>query len=350
MAARLETWLGGRLDASPTVTVFDRSHSAGFSSETVPFRLTRSDPGGPRGEDLVLRLPPTPDAFPLFPTYDLDRQVRAMRLVGERSDVPVPAIRWYEPDPGPLGAPFVVMERIEGVAVPDMPPYVFGSWLTEASDEQRRLVERAMVDVLAGIHGVDGPTSDLELLELPTRGDTPLGRHIANQRAYYGWIADEAGCRFPVIERTFEWLDERWPDDEGPAVVSWGDARLANVLFLDFEPVAVLDWEAAALGPRELDLGWFLFFHQYFQRVAARYGHRGLPDFLEPARVVAAYEARTGHSVRRLDWFLVYAELRQALTSIRVSSRAMHFGERAAPADPQDLIIDRAHLEEVVGL
>ena len=76
---------------------------------------------------------------------------------------------------------------------------------------------------------------------------------------------------------------------------------------------AVLDWEAAAIGPRELDLGWFLFFHQYYQRVAERYGHAGLPTFLEPHRVADEYEMLTGHAVRDLDWYLVYAELRQAL-------------------------------------
>jgi len=38
-----------------------------------------------------------------------------------------------------------------------------------------------------------------------------------------------------------------------------------------------------------------------------------------------------------MDWYLLYAELLQALTSIRVSSRAIQFGERDAPDDHQDL-------------
>ena len=38
-------------------------------------------------------------------------------------------------------------------------------------------------------------------------------------------------------------------------MLSWGDSRIGNVMYRDFAPVAVLDWEMAPLGPRELDLG-----------------------------------------------------------------------------------------------
>ena len=31
-------------------------------------------------------------------------------------------------------------------------------------------------------------------------------------------------------------------------------ARIGNVMYKDFEPVGVLDWEMAALGPREMDI------------------------------------------------------------------------------------------------
>ena len=49
------------------------------------------------------------------------------------------------------------------------------------------------------------------------------------------------------------WLLEA---DPGPDVLSWGDARIGNIIYAGFEPAAVLDWEMAALGPRELDVSW----------------------------------------------------------------------------------------------
>ena len=94
-----------------------------------------------------------------------------------------------------------------------------------------------------------------------------------------------------------------------------------------------------------MDLGWLLYFHDYFQRLAERTGRPGLPDFLRRDTVLRAMRSAADTRARHLDWYLLYAALRQALTSIRVSSRAIHFGERPEPVDPHDLIMDRAHLE-----
>jgi len=345
----LQEWLGARLHSEelPRLTVLGNPQGAGLSSETVLFDLDWRSDGVNRHGEFVLRLPPPPDAFPLFPRYDLARQVEVMELVANLSDVPVPKVCWLEKDPHALGTEFYVMDRVSGEVAPDSPLYVFGGWLADASADQQRQLEHGMVEVLAGIHGMTPPPKRFSFLEFPVNGETPLSRHVANQQAYYDWVSHEAGARFPLIEETFAWLHERWPL-EGPPVLSWGDARVANVLVRDFRPVAVLDWEAAGRAPREVDLGWMVFFHQYFQRIAERFGYPGMPDFMDRDRVVATYAKLTGHEPVDCDWFLVYAELRQALTSIRVSSRMVAFGERAAPEDPEDLIIERDHLEEVV--
>ena len=60
------------------------------------------------------------------------------------------------------------------------------------------------------------------------------------------------------------------------------------------------------------------------------------------------YESRTGYRPQNIEWFLAYAALRQALTSIRVVDRAVFFKERAEPDDPTDLIMDRVRLESIV--
>ena len=345
----LRAWLQQALasDTAPEVTLLGGPSGAGLSSETVLFDVAYQREGEPGFGRYALRLPPPPDAFPLFPRYDLERQARVMRLVRERSSVEVPAVPWFEPDTTTLGVPFMVMERADGVVASDMPPYVFGGWLLDASEAEQRRVEAGMVRILAGIHDVDLADEEAGFLDFPVAGRTPLERHVANQWAYYEWISDHAGARFPIIERTFAQLRSSWPV-EGPAAISWGDARLANVMFDDFEPAAVLDWEAAALAPREVDLGWLVFFHRYFQRVAERFDHKGMPEFMQCEAVVAAYQDAAGYQINDFEWYLLYAELRQALTSIRVSSRAVHFGERDMPDDPQDLILDREHLEEVV--
>jgi aminoglycoside phosphotransferase (APT) family kinase protein len=345
IVAALSGWLQGKLapDARFELEVLGGPSGGGFSSETVLFDLVLD--GARSG--YVLRLPPPVDAFPLFPWYDLERQVGAMRLVRDRTHVPIPAVPWFEPDPSVLGAPFFVMERIDGEAPADVPPYVLDGWVLATTRNQRFRMQAGVVHAIAGIHETPARHDELAFLEFDEPGDTPLRRHVAHQRTYYDWIRD--GHTFAVVEALFRWLDAHWPEDEGDTVVSWGDSRLANVLFRDAEPVAVLDWEAVALGPRELDLGWLVFFADYFQRIATRYGQPGLPGFFERTEVEGEYARASGHDPRDFDWYLAYAALRQALTSIRVAMRAVHFGEREPPTDVNDLIADRDHLEKILS-
>jgi aminoglycoside phosphotransferase (APT) family kinase protein len=337
--ASLAVWLQAELNEPVSLRVLGGPSGAGFSSETVLFDIVE----GPHRGPYVLRMPPPADSFPLFPSYDLSRQSSAMRLVHERTTVPVPRVPWIESDPSPLGAPFFVMDRIDGVAASDVPLYVLEGWLLDASADDRVRAEAGVVRAIAGIHDLEAPAPELARFELDESGSSPLQRHVGHQRRYYDWLRGEQ--RFALIESTFAWLDTHWPERDGRSSLSWGDARVANILFREGEPVAVLDWESVAVGPRELDVAWLIFFHAYFQGIAESMGHTGLPEFLRRDNVVAAYTDITGYEPQDLDWYLAYAALRQALVSIRVSTRAVHFGEREQPDDPQDLIMVRSHLE-----
>src|SRR5687767_6308980 len=114
----------------------------------------------------------------------MQKQFDVIRLVGERSTVPVPRVRWCETDPSHVGARFFVMDRVEGVVPPDVMPYTFGNnWLFDATRDQQQTLQDAMVDVLAELHRVD--TAGLEFLEYEEPGATHLRRHVANRRAWY---------------------------------------------------------------------------------------------------------------------------------------------------------------------
>ncbi len=95
-------------------------------------------------------------------------------------------------------------------------------------------------------------------------GATPLARNLAKTRAWYEWAATRASTRSPMVDRALGWLEANLPET-GEAVLCWGDARIGNMMYRDFEPVAVLDWEMASIGPRELDASWIVFAHQVFQ-------------------------------------------------------------------------------------
>jgi aminoglycoside phosphotransferase (APT) family kinase protein len=344
---QLTRWLSKHLP-SPTVAAVVAPPTNGMSSETLLFDVEWSEDGRRRSRSLVGRIPPDSSAMPVFPAYDMERQFRVMRLVEEATSVPVPPTLWFESDDSYVGAPFFVMERVEGEVPPDLMPYTFGdNWLFDASKADQDRLQEASIAVLAKLHDL-AADGEAAFLALDAPGDTHLHRHVADQQAYYQWVV--AGInRSPLIERAFGWLDDHWPADEPEAVLSWGDSRVGNIMYRDFEPVAVLDWEMAALGPREIDLGWMIFLHRFFQDLTDQAGLAGMPDFMRRDDAAAAYERLSGHEPRHLDFYTVYAALRHAIVMTRVMRRQVHFGEAAIPDDPDDMILHRSSLESMLA-
>jgi aminoglycoside phosphotransferase (APT) family kinase protein len=280
-------------------------------------------------------------------------QFETIRLVGELTSVPVPVVRWLEADTSLLGTPFFVMDRISGSAPPDNPPYTFGgNWLSEATDEQRRDLQEATIEVIAQLHAIEGAEETFSFLFTPQEtaaGDTPLHRKVARTRAWYDWTVADSGVRSPLVERGFAWLEDNWPKDPGPTVLSWGDSRVGNVLYEDFKPVAVLDWEMAALCPREVDLGWLIYGHRIFQDMSTVFELPGVPTFLDRDEVAAHYEKLTGHTPRNLDFYITYSAIQYAIVFLRTGARSAHFGEIVLPADVDDLLHNREPLERMLA-
>ncbi|WP_328808175.1 phosphotransferase family protein [Nonomuraea antri] len=334
---RVTHWLAGRLGEPVEVSDLERPSSNGMSSETLFFTAS----WGRTRTRCVARLAPAAEAVPVFPSYDLRAQFEIMRLAGEKAGVPAPRALWFEPDPGPLGSPFFVMERADGDVPPDVMPYTFEGWLLEADPREQRRLQDATVEIVAALHETRFTPGELAVL-----GPGGLREHVDDQRAYYWWAHGER--RIPVLERAFAWLESHWPDEPGPDVLTWGDARIGNVMYRDFTPVAVLDWEMAALGPRELDLSWMIFLHRFFQDLTVAMGLPGMPDFMRRDDVCQKYRQITGYEPRDMDFYEMYAALRHGIIMARVWQRRIHFGEQPRPDDPDDLVLHRATIEDLL--
>jgi aminoglycoside phosphotransferase (APT) family kinase protein len=340
VGAELQRWASANVGPDARVTNA-ASPGNGMSSETVLFEMAAAG----EQERYAARLAPSSDVYPVFPEYDIERQAKCMQLVRAHTDVPAPEVRWVELDPKWLGTPFLVMSRIDGDAPPDIPPYVFGGWVAEAAPEQRAAMQRRTLEVLVELHALTPDNADLAFLARPQRGQSALAQQLGHERWYYEWARE--GVSYPLIDRTFAWLDAYLPP-EGETVLNWGDARVGNVLYRDFTPVAVLDWEMATIGPREVDLAWMIFLHEFFHDMAVRFGMPGMTDFLQRASVIAEYEELSGHTVQHLDWFEVFAALRFAIVSVRTSTRGIAYGVMEKPHDLDDLIMFRGLLEQML--
>jgi aminoglycoside phosphotransferase (APT) family kinase protein len=342
--AALTDWLAGRLPAgsAPEVTELT-APPTGQSSETLLFTATWDENGTRQERRLVARVAPAAMDMPVFPSYHMEREFRVIRSVAELTAVPVPEAVWVEPDPAPLGTPFYIMSRVDGL-VPDDILYNSSGWLFEASAQEQRRLQESTIAAVAALHAVPDPARTLGFLEFPHDGDTALRRHVAHAQAWYDYAISHGG-RCELIERGFRWLDDNWPASPGATVLSWGDARVNNVIYQAFTPVALLDWEMAGLAPREVDIAWLVGSHLIFQDIAALFGSPGLPGFLHLADVGTQYEAATGHALRDIGFYLTYTEIQWATVLILAGLRRVHFGEQPMPDDVTDLAINRGSLE-----
>ncbi|BBX21822.1 putative aminoglycoside phosphotransferase [Mycolicibacter terrae] len=349
----MSRWLSTQLPggATPEITVESGVDTNGMSSETIMLTGRWLADGDPVEQRWVMRVAPADEDVPVFPSYRLDHQFEVMRRVGELTDVPVPKVRWIEPTGEVLGRPFFLMDRIDGQVPPDVMPYTFGSnWFADAAAEQQRTLQDTTVEVLAKLHAIPNAATTFDFLDEGRSGESALQRHFAHIRDWYEFAVPDIG-RSPLLDRTIAWLEANWPPDAaaGETVLCWGDSRVGNVLYRDFRPVAVLDWEMVALGPRELDVSWVIFAHLVFEELAGLAGLPGLPQVLREDDVRATYQALTGVELGDLHWFYAYAGLMWAIVFMRTGARRVHFGEMEKPDDPESLFYHAGLLKKLIG-
>jgi aminoglycoside phosphotransferase (APT) family kinase protein len=351
--AALSQWLSTVLpNTTPEITVESGVDANGMSSETILLRGRWLQAGNPVEHNWVARVAPAEADIPVFKHYRLDHQHEVMRLVGELTDVAVPTVRWLESTGDVLGRPFFLMDRVDGLVPPDVMPYTFGgNWLFDAAPEQQRQLQDRTVEVLAKLHSIPNAQQVFGFLQdVDPPGETALHRHFGWLKEWYAFSVPDIGSS-PLVERALAWLEERFPHDVAAAepVLAWGDSRIGNVIYQDFTPAAVLDWEMATVGPREFDVAWISFAHMAFQELSKLAGLPGMPDFLREDDVRATYKGLTGVELGDLAWFYVYSAVVWCCVFMRTGARRVHFGEIERPDDVESLFYHASLLKRLIG-
>ncbi|MGQ0823591.1 MAG: phosphotransferase family protein [Actinomycetota bacterium] len=241
---RLAAWMDAQ-DLAPGAPISVERITTGHSNEV--FRIER---GALR---LVLRRPPR---APLSPTaHDMAREYRLLRAfadpVGWRARVPVPVANAVAlcTDPEVIGAPFYLMDIVEGVVVRERLPPVLGAEL-----DAGRACAFALVDALAGIHAFDWQAGGLGDFGRP---DGYLDRQVPR---WLGQLERYKTRSLPEVDDAGRWLAAHVPAMQDPTVIH-GDYKLDNVMFAAARPirlVAVFDWEQSTIGDPLVDVGWLV--------------------------------------------------------------------------------------------
>ncbi len=288
-------WLGAAMTETGGEVVgsllFDQI-AGGRSNLT--FRV--SDEGG---NEWALRRPPT--GHVLATAHDMAREHRVMSALAPTA-VPVPAMVGMCTDVSVIGAPFYVMEWVDGTVVR-------GKGTAETFDlETRRAMGISTVENLAKIHHVD--IDEVGLGDFAKR-DGYIERQLRRWRRQVDAVESPTD---PLIISAHEKLVASMPA-EGPARLVHGDYRLDNTIVNTAGAViAVLDWELTTLGDPLADLGAML---TYWTRpgdaVIALDEPPTLADgFIERDEVVAIYEDAAGRSVGNVGYYQAFATWRLA--------------------------------------
>ena len=326
----LEGWLQGQIPKATALELTNfQSPKIGYSSTTLLFELTAQIGDETRTEPLVLRM--EPQGIPLFSESDLRPQYRIMKALAN-SEVPVPRMRWFEEDDSVLGSPFYIMDRVSGEVPADNPPYHREGWLADQSPTFRREVWLSGVTTLAKIHRLDIDQYDLAFLDEPDRGPTPIEQHLQLYEQHFEWGLERE--RFPLLVSALAWLHDNRPPQE-PTALTWGDARISNLIYQGSECVAVLDWEMARLGNPVQDIAYWLVLDRSLSEGIGMGRLEGLPDEQETLR---HWEDTSGYraDAESLRFYKIFCGLVFTFVMARVMTREKQKG--TMPADnPYDV-------------
>lgn len=313
-AAQMIAWLAPKLSVPPSdvrIEDLEAPLGTGFSSDTLLFELVYTKDGAEHREGLVARL--EPEEYIVFPSYDIALQRNVLQKL-EGTNVPVPRVRWFEPDSAVLGVPFYIMDRVAGEVPSDNPPMHDEGWIADdLCEAERTTVWWNGFEAMCKVHRLDWKALGFEFLLEPKRGATPLEQQLHYYQEYFEWGMPRD--RHPVIAQALDYLEANKPK-ENQTALCWGDSRLANEIFDNLEVAAVIDWEMARIGDPVQDLAWWLASDRCFSEGLELERLAGIPSH---EQTVARWKETTGLDASNLGYYFILALTRFSMQMARIA-------------------------------
>ena len=285
---KLESYLKEKLNNYLSIIEI-RQFPKGYSNLTYLIKTNE--------KDFILRRPPF--GVNIKSAHDMGREFRVLSLL-KKVYPKVPEPYWYCEDETVMGAPFYIMERVNGVILRNKPPE--GIPLTP---ELMRKLSEATVDNLVALHTINIDSSGLSQLGKPEG-------YV--QRQVEGWIKRYYNAETDKIESMDEvakWMQSNMPHDIAPAFIH-NDYKYDNLVLNPdnlSEIIAVLDWEMATVGDPLMDIATTLGYwaeptdHPFLREFSLT----SLPGNLTREEVVKRYAEKSGRDVSNFLFYYVYA-------------------------------------------
>jgi aminoglycoside phosphotransferase (APT) family kinase protein len=285
---RVTGWFGAnapRFTAPFTFTPLAGGHS------NLTYRVTDA-----AGQQCVLRRGPLGHVLPT--AHDMGREFRAIAALGP-TPVPVPGAIGLCTDEAVTGAPFYVMEHVEGVVLHDLKA------ATLIPQQLRSTTSESIFDVLGQLHAVD-----IDAVGMDAHGKRE-GYVERQLKRWYQQFTAMKDREVPTVDEAYNKLMARIPTQQRAAIVH-GDFRLGNCIT---DPktgciVAVLDWEISTLGDPMADLGYLVTTWVRHDGDIGNGDQSTAPTmaegFLDVEPLVARYAATSGLDVSDLGWYTAF--------------------------------------------
>ncbi|USQ87398.1 phosphotransferase family protein [Streptomyces phaeoluteigriseus] len=251
------------------------------------------------GSRWVVRRPPL--GHVLATAHDMRREHRVIDALHPTS-VPVPRPVLLCEDEEVLGAPFYVMEFVEGT------PYRTADQLVPLGPQRTRGAVLSLVDTLVELHAVEPAQVGLADFGRPEG-------FLDRQLRRWGKQLDASRSRaLAGIDELHAALGRSLPASPAPAVVH-GDYRLDNVLIGEDDTIrAILDWEMSTLGDPLTDLGLLVMYSVPLEVPESPVSTTAsAPGHPTPAELIERYAARSGRDVSAVSWYTAFAWFKLAV-------------------------------------
>ncbi len=263
-------------------------------------------------KEYVLRCPPV---GAIKRGHDMGREFKVQKAIAVAFPK-VPKMYHFEENAATLGAPFYIMEKIDGII------------LSYQETKKRALpvsdfktIADSWLDTFVQLHQIDYKAVGLEDLGKP---EGYVARQVTNWGKQY---LNAATDDIPEAEKVMRWMEEHQPKKYAYSLIH-NDYKYDNIVFKDthWQSVrAVLDWEMATLGDPLMDLGTSLGY--WTMATDDDYVKQGIPSPTvfegNPSRneIVELYAQKSEKEMHDLVFYYVYGLFKIAVIAQQIYYR-----------------------------
>lgn len=301
--SRLKSFLGENLNCYPDKIEISKI-SGGFSNLTFLVKTPE--------KKFALRRPPFGEK--ISKAHDMEREFKVLTSLKNAGYSKIPKPILFSNDEAIIGAPFFVMEFVEGIVLRNKIP----SGLSFGEGEFRKLSENT-IDCLLELHS----------LELENSGLIQLGKPEGYvQRQVEGWSERYFRSKtneLPEMEKVSEWLKGNLPKNENTGFIH-NDFKYDNLVLdpVQFSEIkAVLDWEMATVGDPLMDLGTSLAYWSQAEdpEILKMFNLTDLPGNMTREEVVRYYSSKSPLDLSNILFYYVFGLFKVGVIAQQIYKR-----------------------------